>query len=75
MGAPRGEENLPELLVEVASVGHEGGRQKDVSADGGHLGFECFAANIPSLSLVAEAQQESLATVHLTMSVACVVKM
>ena len=65
VGGPGGEETGPELLVEVASVGHEGRGEEDVSGNGGHLTLEGFAAGLPALLLVRQTGQKSLASLHL----------
>ena len=64
---PRGEQVLTEVLVKVTSVGHECRGQHYVTTDGTHLTLECLTAGLPSLLLISQAGQESLATLNLYM--------
>ena len=65
MLTPGSEEIVPHLLVEVASVGHEGGGEETVADDGRHLGGERLRSGFPSLSLRSQRLEQSDGSVHL----------
>ena len=66
MTNPGQKQCLPELLVNVSSVGHEDRREKHITTDGGHLALEGVTFFVPHLFLISHAGQESLVQVNLT---------
>jgi len=62
---PGGEQVLPHLLLKVAGVGDEGGREQAVPGDGGHLVLEGLARLLPALPLGRKALEQGRAAVHL----------
>jgi len=62
---PSGEETVPVLLVEVASVGEEGGGEEHVPFQDGHLQLDVVRGQTPAVILNTQALQEAHAAVHL----------
>ena len=63
---PRQKLCLPELLVKVSSIGHEGKHEKHVTTDGGYLNIEGVAFFDQPLLLLSQASKESLALINMT---------